>query len=201
MPGPEAIRLRLSFQGDSVVLKIQDDGRGFTPQRSKAGKGKWRGIGLTNMRERALSSGGTCDVLSTPRKGNHHQRAHSLQADRMTGGRSTRSGWRPCFALAVANRNRRFTKSPLPPKRPHNARAHYHSSALIFSSSARNRAMIFRTWKWSWRAISWVVFPPAEQFQDIEFQIGELIQQARFRLGSAFQRTAFALLANTSSLT
>jgi PAS domain S-box-containing protein len=63
------IRLRLSIQGDSVVLRIQDDGRGFAPQRSKAGKGKWRGIGLTNMRERALSSGGTCEVLSTPKKG------------------------------------------------------------------------------------------------------------------------------------
>ena len=63
------IRLRLSFQGGSVVLRIQDDGRGFAPQRSRAGKGKWRGIGLTNMRERALSSGGTCEVLSTPKKG------------------------------------------------------------------------------------------------------------------------------------
>jgi two-component system NarL family sensor kinase len=63
------VRLRLSFRGDAVVLKIEDDGRGFVPQRSKAGKGKWRGIGLTNMRERALSSGGTCEVLSTPQKG------------------------------------------------------------------------------------------------------------------------------------
>ena len=63
------IRLRLSFQGDSVVLKIQDDGRGFAPQRFKTGKGKRRGIGLTNMRERALSSGGTCEVLSMPKKG------------------------------------------------------------------------------------------------------------------------------------
>jgi PAS domain S-box-containing protein len=63
------IRLRLSFQGDSVVLRIQDDGRGFAPRRPRAGRGKWRGIGLTNMRERALSSGGTCEVLSTPKKG------------------------------------------------------------------------------------------------------------------------------------
>ena len=132
------IRLRLSFQGDSVVLRIQDDGRGFAPQRSKAGKGKWRGIGLTNMRERALSSGGTCEVLSTPKKGTTISVRIPCQADRMMGGRSTQSGWRPCFALAVANRNRRFTKHPLPPKRPRNGRAHCHSSALIFSSSARN---------------------------------------------------------------
>jgi len=65
----KAIRLRLSFQGDSVVLRIRDDGRGFAPQRSKAGKGKWRGIGLTHMRERALSLGGACEVLSKPKKG------------------------------------------------------------------------------------------------------------------------------------
>jgi two-component system NarL family sensor kinase len=63
------IRLRLSFQGGSVVLRIQDDGRGFAPQRSKAGKGKRRGIGLTNMRERAISSGGTFEVQSTPKTG------------------------------------------------------------------------------------------------------------------------------------
>jgi signal transduction histidine kinase len=63
------IRLRLSFQGDFVVLRIQDDGRGFVPQRIKARQGKWRGIGLTNMRERALSLGGACEVLSTPKKG------------------------------------------------------------------------------------------------------------------------------------
>ena len=63
------VRLRLSFQGDSVVLGIQDDGRGFASQRSKARRGKWRGIGLTNMRERALSLGGACDVRSTPKGG------------------------------------------------------------------------------------------------------------------------------------
>ncbi len=63
------VRLRLSFQGDSVVLRIQDDGRGFAPQRSRARRGKWRGIGLTNMRERALSLGGACEVLPVPQKG------------------------------------------------------------------------------------------------------------------------------------
>ncbi|MGA9777145.1 MAG: PAS domain S-box protein [Limisphaerales bacterium] len=63
------IRLRLSFQGDSVVLRIQDDGRGFVPQRTRTRKGKWRGIGLTNMRERALSLGGACEILSTPKEG------------------------------------------------------------------------------------------------------------------------------------
>src|ERR1017187_8650690 len=40
------VRLRIAFSGDSIVLKIQDDGRGFDSQRGKTGKGKWRGIGL-----------------------------------------------------------------------------------------------------------------------------------------------------------
>jgi two-component system NarL family sensor kinase len=65
----KAVRLQLSILGDSVILKIQDDGRGFVPQRAKARHGKWRGIGLTNMRERALSLGGACEVLSGPKKG------------------------------------------------------------------------------------------------------------------------------------
>jgi PAS domain S-box-containing protein len=63
------VRLRIAFHGDSIVLKIQDDGRGFDPQRGKAGKGKWRGIGLTNMRERAEFLGGTCSVESAPKQG------------------------------------------------------------------------------------------------------------------------------------
>ena len=63
------VRLRLSFRDGCIVLRIQDDGRGFTPRRSKVRRGRWRGIGLTNMRERALSLGGVCEVQSTPKKG------------------------------------------------------------------------------------------------------------------------------------
>jgi PAS domain S-box-containing protein len=63
------VRLRLSFQGDFVTLRIQDDGCGFPSQRSRTGRRRWRGIGLTNMRERALSLGGTFEVQSTPKKG------------------------------------------------------------------------------------------------------------------------------------
>jgi PAS domain S-box-containing protein len=63
------VRLRIAFHGDSIVLKIQDDGRGFDSRRSKAGKGKWHGIGLTNMRERAEFLGGTCTVESAPKRG------------------------------------------------------------------------------------------------------------------------------------
>jgi PAS domain S-box-containing protein len=63
------VRLRIAFHGDSIVLKIQDDGRGFDSKRGRAGKGKWRGIGLTNMRERAEFLGGTCAVESAPKQG------------------------------------------------------------------------------------------------------------------------------------
>jgi PAS domain S-box-containing protein len=65
----KSVRLRLSFDGDEVVLKIQDDGRGIVPQRSKSGLVKWRGMGLANMRERALSLGGVCEVHSSPKNG------------------------------------------------------------------------------------------------------------------------------------
>jgi PAS domain S-box-containing protein len=63
------VRLRIAFQGDFIVLKIQDNGRGFDSKRGKAGKGKWRGIGLTNMCERAEFLGGTCTVESAPKQG------------------------------------------------------------------------------------------------------------------------------------
>jgi signal transduction histidine kinase len=64
----KSARLQLSIRGHFIVLRIQDDGQGFDPQK-KAGKGKWRGIGLTNMRERAASLGGTCEVKSVPKEG------------------------------------------------------------------------------------------------------------------------------------
>jgi two-component system sensor histidine kinase UhpB len=65
----KSLHARLVFQQNSVVLKIQDDGRGFDPKRARVGKGKWRGIGLTNMRERAASLGGTCEVKPAPDHG------------------------------------------------------------------------------------------------------------------------------------
>ena len=63
------VRLRFAFQGDSVVLKIQDDGRGFDSRQTAAGKGKRRGIGLTNMRERAELMEGSFTVESARKRG------------------------------------------------------------------------------------------------------------------------------------
>jgi PAS domain S-box-containing protein len=62
--------LRIGLRNDSIQLKIQDDGRGFDPKKMSLNKKeKGHGLGLTNMRERALSLGGNCEIASTLKKG------------------------------------------------------------------------------------------------------------------------------------
>jgi signal transduction histidine kinase len=61
-------RLQIKLDGPSVILKAQDDGCGFDAERKKR-KGKWSGIGLTNIRERAAALGGVCEVKSGPNQG------------------------------------------------------------------------------------------------------------------------------------
>jgi PAS domain S-box-containing protein len=63
------IRLEIQLEDDSVILKIQDDGQGFDSKTLKAGKKARHGLGLTNMRERALSLGGTYEIKSVPGHG------------------------------------------------------------------------------------------------------------------------------------
>jgi PAS domain S-box-containing protein len=64
------ISMRVGLHNSSISLKIQDDGHGFDVKKTPSDKRqKGHGLGLTNMRERALSLGGTCDILSTPTKG------------------------------------------------------------------------------------------------------------------------------------
>jgi signal transduction histidine kinase len=63
------IRVQIAFQRRGLMLRIQDDGRGFDPAASKAAKRRGEGIGLTNMRERAAILGGTCEVVSVPNQG------------------------------------------------------------------------------------------------------------------------------------
>ena len=67
--GAKTVRLRIAIQGEAIVLKIQDDGRGFDPATTKAVKGVRRGIGLSSLRERAAALGGTCEVVSNPSQG------------------------------------------------------------------------------------------------------------------------------------
>ncbi len=65
----KAIKLQLRFERTVAVLKIQDDGCGFDSRSFKVGQKKWPGLGLSNMRERALSLGGNYEVKSAPNKG------------------------------------------------------------------------------------------------------------------------------------
>jgi PAS domain S-box-containing protein len=60
----KSVDLQMRFQAGSVVLKIQDDGQGFDPKTLKAAKKIRHGLGLSNMRERALSLGGTYTIKS-----------------------------------------------------------------------------------------------------------------------------------------
>jgi PAS domain S-box-containing protein len=61
--------LRISSRKGSLLLAIYDDGRGFDPVVSSRPKKSGRGIGLTNLRERAAAAGGTCEIQSVAGQG------------------------------------------------------------------------------------------------------------------------------------
>jgi PAS domain S-box-containing protein len=65
----KSVKLQIRILGDSVILKIQDDGQGFDVKTLKTGAGMRHGLGLTNMRERALSLGGACEITSLAGRG------------------------------------------------------------------------------------------------------------------------------------
>jgi PAS domain S-box-containing protein len=67
--GAKLVRLRITLQREAIVLKVQDNGRGFDPSAVKAARGVEGGIGLSSLRERAAALGGTCEVVSNPRQG------------------------------------------------------------------------------------------------------------------------------------
>jgi two-component system NarL family sensor kinase len=67
--GAKTVRLRIAIQRGAIVLKVQDDGRGFNPAAPRAAKGADGGIGLSSLRERATALGGTCQVVSNPKQG------------------------------------------------------------------------------------------------------------------------------------
>jgi signal transduction histidine kinase len=58
------VRVRLSCRERSVVLAIEDDGRGFSTENARAG-----GFGLVSMRERVASLDGSLAVESSPGAG------------------------------------------------------------------------------------------------------------------------------------
>ena len=63
------IRLTISCRDNCIRLRIRDNGRGFDLESARAPKNKKRGIGLTNIRERAASVGGICEIESRARQG------------------------------------------------------------------------------------------------------------------------------------
>jgi PAS domain S-box-containing protein len=63
------VRLQIAFQRGGLILRIQDDGRGFDPNMAKSVRWKGEGFGLSNMRERAAILGATCEVKSAPNEG------------------------------------------------------------------------------------------------------------------------------------
>ena len=58
----KSVRIRLNQSGDALLLTIQDDGRGFAPEREK-------GLGLLGMEERVRHLQGVFRIESTPGAG------------------------------------------------------------------------------------------------------------------------------------
>jgi signal transduction histidine kinase len=58
------VAVRLRSEGGDVVLRVEDDGRGFLPRASDG-----RGVGLDSMRERAEALGGRLRVDASPGRG------------------------------------------------------------------------------------------------------------------------------------
>jgi PAS domain S-box-containing protein len=64
-----ASRIVVSLYGDGMAMGavVEDDGRGFVPERDYGEAG--RGLGLVGMRERARNAGGSLEIASAPDKG------------------------------------------------------------------------------------------------------------------------------------
>jgi signal transduction histidine kinase len=65
--GASQVLIELQYSPDKVILKVSDDGRGFSPDHSNtAGH-----FGLMDMRERAESLGSHLQIVSAPGRGTH----------------------------------------------------------------------------------------------------------------------------------
>jgi signal transduction histidine kinase len=63
--GASAIRIRIRSSADSVMLEIEDNGRGFDPRQS----GVSGGLGLVSISERVDNLGGHFELKTAPGKG------------------------------------------------------------------------------------------------------------------------------------
>jgi PAS domain S-box-containing protein len=76
------VKISLFFDGNDLVLTIQDDGKGFEANRN--GNGNDAGMGLRIMRYRAQCIGGACEVESSRDKGTMVSCRVSLEAQPAT---------------------------------------------------------------------------------------------------------------------
>jgi signal transduction histidine kinase len=64
-----SVWVELGIRDGPLELSIRDNGHGFDPQSAGAAQGKRRGMGLTNVRERAAAIGAGCEISSAPNHG------------------------------------------------------------------------------------------------------------------------------------
>jgi two-component system, NarL family, sensor kinase len=87
----QSCRIQLDGLGDTVRIRIIDDGVGFQANRSDEG-----GLGLLGIRERMMSLGGTFRVKSRPGRGTEIELMAPLAPPSVTGARDAAgSGWQP----------------------------------------------------------------------------------------------------------
>jgi signal transduction histidine kinase/ligand-binding sensor domain-containing protein len=76
----QTVRLELCYTSDAVILRVSDDGRGFTVTDATAiGETHW---GLATMRERAAAIGGRLNLASTPGLGTNIEMIAPLSGPR-----------------------------------------------------------------------------------------------------------------------
>ncbi len=63
------IRVRVALEGSAVVVRVQDNGKGFDVNATQAGYEQRSSFGMVNMRERAELAGGKFELHSAPNKG------------------------------------------------------------------------------------------------------------------------------------
>lgn len=78
----KTVRVRLLLSNGSVVLKIQDDGRGFVRHRPKVGREAAGAGSDEHARAGPVFGGNLRGVVSAPKR-NDHQRAHPVPANCM----------------------------------------------------------------------------------------------------------------------
>jgi signal transduction histidine kinase len=62
--GSKTATIRLSRSADSVLLRIEDQGKGISPEKLAALRAQRTGVGITGMRERVRHLKGVMDIQS-----------------------------------------------------------------------------------------------------------------------------------------